>query len=229
MTTPTPAATVLPNNPMLADELASLTETLLERHVSELERDADGYAARVAAYVDRRRKMELEVVHAFQHLDDATRRPRLPFESAWNRLNRQHAALVAAGKLDDARADGTTASSRVASYLSAEAAHAMQGPASREDVDARTAICNGCDARSETIDGARDPGGLGWCTKCGCGSAPRAALSVKLTLAGATCPLGKWDRVNGTGATVTSVAEAVGGVAATVASAIWRAASGEAK
>jgi len=216
MTTPTPAATVLPNNPMLADELASLTETLLERHASELERDADGYAARVAAYVDRRRKMELEVVDAFRHLDDATRRPRLPFESAWNRLNRQHAALVAAGKLDEARTDGTTASSRVASYLSAEAAHAMQGPASVQVQGERAAICRACEGRAEVVEGATDPGGIGWCTKCGCGSNRRAALSVKLTLAGATCPLGKWQPVEGTGASLGTVAEAITGVASSV-------------
>jgi hypothetical protein len=107
--------------------------------------------------------------------------------------------------------------SRAAAYLAAEKTHATQGPASGEVQAERTAICKACDGRADVVQGATDPGGIGWCTKCGCGSNRRAALSVKLTLAGATCPLGKWQPVAGTGATWQSVAQAVTGVATSVA------------
>jgi hypothetical protein len=89
----------------------------------------------------------------------------------------------------------------------------------------RAAICRACEGRAEVVEGATDPGNIGWCTKCGCGSNRRAALSVKLTLAGATCPLGKWQPVEGTGASLGTVAEAITGVATSVvdtAKRIWR-------
>lgn len=106
--------------------------------------------------------------------------------------------------------------SRAAAYLAAERKHATQGPASSQVQAERAAICKGCEGRAEVVEGASDPGGIGWCTKCGCGSNRRAALSVKLTLAGATCPLGKWQPVDGTGASLGTVAEAIGGVASSV-------------
>lgn len=106
--------------------------------------------------------------------------------------------------------------SRAAAYLAAERKHATQGPASVKVQADRAAICKGCEGRAEVVEGASDPGGIGWCLKCGCGSNRRAALSVKLTLAGATCPLGKWQPVDGTGASLGTVAEAIGGVASSV-------------
>lgn len=106
--------------------------------------------------------------------------------------------------------------SRAAAYLAAERKHATQGPASGQVQADRAAICKACEGRAEVVEGASDPGGIGWCTKCGCGSNRRAALSVKLTLAGATCPLGKWQPVDGTGASLGTVAEAIGGVASSV-------------
>ncbi len=33
---------------------------------------------------------------------------------------------------------------------------------------------------------------IGWCNKCGCGTRPGAALSRKITLSAAVCPLGFW-------------------------------------
>jgi hypothetical protein len=47
----------------------------------------------------------------------------------------------------------------------------------------------------EELEGKIDPGGIGFCSLCGCGASRRAALSVKLTLGGATCPLSKWQPV----------------------------------
>lgn len=115
--------------------------------------------------------------------------------------------------------------SRAAAYLAAEKTHATQGPASVQVQGERAAICRACEGHAEVVEGATDPGGIGWCTKCGCGSNRRAALSVKLTLAGATCPLGKWQPVEGTGASLGTVAEAITGVATSVmdtAKRIWR-------
>ena len=88
---------------------------------------------------------------------------------------------------------------RAKAYLAAETRHAAQGPASVQVQAERAAICRACDGRADELNGATDPGGIGFCTKCGCGSNPRAALSVKLTLAGAACPQGKWGQVEGTG------------------------------
>lgn len=107
--------------------------------------------------------------------------------------------------------------SRAAAYLAAERTHAMQGPASVQVQAERTAICKACEGRTDEINGNRDPGGIGWCTKCGCGSNRRAALSVKLTLAGAACPLGKWGAVQGEGATPATVIESAVGIAQSVA------------
>lgn len=106
--------------------------------------------------------------------------------------------------------------SRAGAYLAAEAKQAIQGPASDADAAARLAICLACPDRADTLEGATDPAG-GFCTKCGCGGRPRAALSVKTRLAGSSCPLGKWGQVQGTGATPAAVADAMAGVLSTVA------------
>lgn len=110
---------------------------------------------------------------------------------------------------------------RAKAYLAAEARHAAQGPASVQVQADRTAICKGCDGRADEMEGKTDPGGIGFCTKCGCTS-KRAALSVKLTMAGATCPLAKWAPVTGEGGSVATTIEAIGGVAGTVADQVKR-------
>ena len=99
-------------------------------------------------------------------------------------------------------------------YARAELTHATQGPASEADAAARLAICMACEHRATDYKGMSDS--VGWCTRCGCGSSPRALLSVKVTLAGYECPLKKWGQVNGTGATVASAVSAVGGVAKSI-------------
>ena len=99
-----------------------------------------------------------------------------------------------------------------AQYLSAEIKHATRGPASEADAAARLAICMVCEHRATDYKGETDA--VGWCQRCGCGANPRAKLTVKVTLAGASCPLTppKWEAVPGTGATLASAVDAVAGV-----------------
>ena len=101
-------------------------------------------------------------------------------------------------------------------YATAELTHATQGPASEADAAARLAICMACEHRAVTYKGQTDENGVGWCTKCGCGNNPRAMLTVKVTLAGVECPLAKWGKVDGTGASVSSAVDAVAGVAKSI-------------
>ena len=98
-------------------------------------------------------------------------------------------------------------------YARAELTHATQGPASEADAAARLAICMGCEHRAVEYKGMKDENGVGWCTRCGCGSSPRALLwPVKLKMASVECPLGKFKAVSGTGATLASAVDAVAGV-----------------
>ena len=101
-------------------------------------------------------------------------------------------------------------------YARAELTHATQGPASEADAAARLAICMACEHRAVEYKGQTDAGGVGWCTKCGCGNNPRAMLTVKVTLAGVECPIAKWGKVEGTGASVASAVDAVAGVAKSI-------------
>jgi len=106
--------------------------------------------------------------------------------------------------------------SKALAYAAIELTHATQGPASEADAAARLAICMACEHRAVEYKGMKDEGGVGWCTKCGCGNNPRALLTVKVTLAGVECPLAKWGKVEGTGATVASAVDAVAGVAKSI-------------
>jgi len=119
-------------------------------------------------------------------------------------------------ELSRAKAIAETKSKALA-YAAAELAHATQGPASEADAAARLAICVACPDRAVEYKGMTDTeNGVGWCTRCGCGSSPRALLTVKITLAGYECPLKKWSAVPGTGATVASAVDAVAGVAKSI-------------
>lgn len=109
-----------------------------------------------------------------------------------------------------------TKASAALAYAAIELAHATQGPASEVDAAARLEICMACEHRAVEYKGMKDEGGVGWCTKCGCGNNPRAMLTVKVTLAGVECPLAKWGKVDGTGATVASAVDAVAGVAQSI-------------
>ena len=134
-----------------------------------------------------------------------------------NRAAIKSGSVVAQTKLELSRiaAIAETKASAL-KYAAAELTHATQGPASEADAAARLAICMACEYRAVEYKGMTDAGGVGWCTKCGCGNNPRALLTVKVTLAGVECPLAKWGKVDGTGATVASAVEAVAGVAKSI-------------
>jgi len=104
----------------------------------------------------------------------------------------------------------------IGQYLTVELKAISQGPASQADAAARLAICMACEHRATEYKGQTDT--IGWCQRCSCGSNARAKLSVKVTLAGASCPLApaKWASVPGTGASVASAVGAVAGVAQSI-------------
>lgn len=102
-------------------------------------------------------------------------------------------------------------------YLKTEAMHALKGPAPADVVETRSALCRSCEFRVDSLDDNTDPGGIGFCTKCGCGGNRRAALSVKLTLAGTSCPVGKFKASDGTKGSIESMMQALKGVAMTLA------------
>ena len=117
-------------------------------------------------------------------------------------------AMRAAGEIEP-----PSAMAQATQYARAEFTHATQGPASEADAAARLAICMGCEHRAVEYKGMKDENGVGWCTRCGCGSSPRALLwPVKLKMASVECPLGKFKAVSGTGATLASSVDAVAGV-----------------
>lgn len=103
---------------------------------------------------------------------------------------------------------------KAAQYIGVEARHAWGGPAPAAVFEERMRLCLACPGRVDELDGMRDDGGVGFCTKCGCGANQRSRLSVKLTLAGVACPLKKFPAVSGTGGTIASAVEAAKGVAA---------------
>lgn len=109
------------------------------------------------------------------------------------------------------------------SYLKAEATHAWGGPAPEDEIKKRIEICMACPGRVETLSGQSDSGGIGFCTKCGCPASQRSQLSVKLTLAGVPCPLGKFSTVEGTGGTIASAVEAAKGIFSSITSQIGKA------
>jgi len=121
-------------------------------------------------------------------------------------------AMRAAGEIEP-----QSAMAQATQYARVEMTHATQGPASDADAAARLAICIACPDRAVEYKGMTDTEkGVGWCTRCGCGSSPRALLTVKVTLAGYECPLKKWGKVDGTGASLASAVSAVGGVAKSI-------------
>lgn len=80
-------------------------------------------------------------------------------------------------------------------YILVEIRHALLGAVHKQEFNKRKISCLTCHGRVDSIDNKTDPGGIGFCSLCGCGASKRAALSVKLTLAGVDCPLNKWKPV----------------------------------
>lgn len=82
-------------------------------------------------------------------------------------------------------------------YLTVEINHAVNGSTPSAELKKRIKLCESCPGRVIEMYGETDPGKIGFCSLCGCGASRRAALSVKLTLAGAECPINKWYPVKG--------------------------------
>jgi hypothetical protein len=125
----------------------------------------------------------------------------------------------------EAKRRAAPAGSKVAGYLKAEAKHAIQGPAPAAVVEERIRACMACPGRVDVFNGVKDEGGIGFCTKCGCPANQRSQLSVKLTMAGVACPLGKFKAVEGTGGSAQSALEAAKGVVTSVVAQLRRALS----
>jgi hypothetical protein len=109
---------------------------------------------------------------------------------------------------------------QAAEYMRAEASTVTRGETASETREARVTACQGCDRRKDASGDLQDS--LGFCGACGC-SGKRAALSVKVTMPGANCPLGKWPAevkvcgVAGPGEALHAARTAVSSVAMTVA------------
>ncbi len=72
-------------------------------------------------------------------------------------------------------------------YIKFEFASIAQAKVTKQIFEQRKQSCLSCPARIQTLTDS-----IGFCNLCGCGTNPRAALSIKLTIAGATCPMSKW-------------------------------------
>jgi hypothetical protein len=81
---------------------------------------------------------------------------------------------------------------KILGYLKFELNSAFTTEVSKKVFETRKEQCLKCPglAKSPT-----DP--IGYCKLCGCGMNPRARLTVKLTVAGATCPKKLWKPVRG--------------------------------
>ena len=107
-------------------------------------------------------------------------------------------------------------------YLTLEFVQIRKGPTPRKEYKRRVSLCMSCPGRTEELQGMKDVGGIGFCTKCGCPASQRSQLSVKLTIAGLACPLNKFGPVKGSGATWRSAVQSVLGVLATIRAVGWR-------
>jgi hypothetical protein len=78
--------------------------------------------------------------------------------------------------------------SKLFSYFKFEILNVYRGKVSNRIFNQRAKACLDCHGlRKHSSDQ------IGYCGLCGCGMNPRARLTVKLTVAGATCPLNKWQ------------------------------------
>jgi hypothetical protein len=80
--------------------------------------------------------------------------------------------------------------SKIFSYFKFEFSNFYKGKVSKRIFNDRKNKCLDCHG---LMKDTTDP--IGYCGLCGCGKNPRARLTVKLTVAGATCPLNKWQPV----------------------------------
>jgi len=130
---------------------------------------------------------------------------------------KQSQDAIAKQKKNQPKPKRATLGKQISSYISAELKHAFRGAAAFGVYAKRKSICMACPRRLEELEGKRDEGGIGFCGACGCPASRRSQLSVKLTMAGVPCPLGKFGKESGTGGTITSAVQAAKGIAASVA------------
>lgn len=77
-------------------------------------------------------------------------------------------------------------------YFVFELNSAFTQQVSEKIFNTRKNLCLTCPGLAKSSE---DP--IGYCKLCGCGKNPRARLTVKLTVAGATCPRNLWRPVRG--------------------------------
>lgn len=96
------------------------------------------------------------------------------------------------------------------SYIRAEASAMIRGPVAEQVYQRRMAECVGCEHRIPS-----DVDVVGWCKACGCGTGPRALLTVKGRMPEAECPLQppKWGKEEGGGPTFSGIASGLRGMA----------------
>jgi len=132
--------------------------------------------------------------------------PDVPFDVMYSRLT------------DEEKKVNALSAAKAMEYAKAETYHALNGPASEKTIAERLAICGSCEFRKIEYKGEVDADNFGWCSKCGCGSNPRALLKNKARMAKVSCPLTPplWDVTVGVGGSVASVIDAAGGVAQSI-------------
>jgi rRNA maturation endonuclease Nob1 len=102
--------------------------------------------------------------------------------------------------------------SKAVKYLNFELSNIKNGKVSDKIFEHRKNICVECPSNSKY--GTKE---LGFCKSCGCGSNPRAHLSIKLTVAGTECPLNKWGREKASKKkTISNIFESLLGIAHTL-------------
>jgi rRNA maturation endonuclease Nob1 len=101
---------------------------------------------------------------------------------------------------------------KVVKYLNFELSNIKDGKVSNKVFTYRKNICMECPSNIKF-----DEKELGFCKSCGCGANPRARLDVKLTVAGAECPLNKWGREKASKKkTISNICESLLGICQTL-------------
>lgn len=105
--------------------------------------------------------------------------------------------------------------SKIKSYAKAEVSQLTQGKVSEEIFNKRKDFCMSCERRTNPHPEGES---IGWCTNCGCGITPRAALSQKLYIPTISCPLNKFGPEKGEGFNTKDAIDSVKGVVNSVKS-----------
>ena len=96
-------------------------------------------------------------------------------------------AMVAASDSKEEAIEQPSLIAKARQWLTAEASQLIQGALDDEAFNARMSQCRSC----QYLD-ARPSPQIGYCTRCGCGTAARAELTVKGRMPAATCPISAW-------------------------------------